>query len=129
MDTSDILSFCLCTNSENGQMYGTRQLEKNHMHTETERMINFIFSKNHYVTNPVHGLEFSSVCYTKFLQDIKLQWQRSIPLEWTKRQTTLHPHLTINITNVKSLAGNWKSMCHFTQYNCTVFPISVFYAL
>lgn len=72
MDTSDILSFGLCTNSENDQMYGTRQLEKNHTHTETERMINFIFSKNHYVTNPGHGLEIFSVCCTRF-QDIKLQ--------------------------------------------------------
>jgi len=126
MDTSDILSFCLCTNSENGQMYGTRQLEKNHMHTETERIINFIFSKNHYVTNPVHGLEISPMCYTRFLQDIKLQWQCSILFDWTKRQITLHPPRTVSITNVKSLAGNWKSMCYFTQCSCTSFPISVF---
>lgn len=129
MDTSDILSFCLCTNSENGQMYGTPQLEKNHTHTETERMMNFIFSKNHYVTNPVPGLEISSVCYTRVLQDIQLQWQCSILLDLTKRQTTLHSHPTVNITNVKSVAGNWKFMVCFTQYNSTLFPISVFYAL
>lgn len=65
MDTSDILSFGLCTNSENGQTYGTWQLEKNHMHTETERIINFIFPKNHYVINLVHGSEISTPGFFK----------------------------------------------------------------
>ena len=46
-----------------------------------------------------------------------------------QRKTTLHPHPSFNITNVKPLAENWKFMCNFTQYNCTLFPTSVFYAI
>lgn len=90
MDTSDILSFCLCTNSENGQMYGTRQLEKNHAHTETERMINFIFSKNHYVTNPVHGLEISCV-----LHQVSSRYQITVTTQhttWLNKETDNTPH-------------------------------------
>lgn len=123
MDTSEILSFGLGTNSENDQMHGTWQLEKNHTHTETERMINFTFSKNHYIAKRMHGWKYL-LCATPGFFNI-WNYDDSVAHYLTEqRQTKLHPHPAFNITNVKSLAGNWKSI----KYNRTSFPISLFYA-